>query len=69
MTDAETPKASVEKILGDFHAREDTLESFCFRTKSLVEAILQDAEIPYQSIQFEVRRQSEEEIPESRQEL
>jgi putative GTP pyrophosphokinase len=55
MTDAETPKASVEKILGDFHAREDTLESFCFRTKSLVEAILQDAEIPYQSIQFRVK--------------
>lgn len=55
MTEPETPKASIEDVLAEFNAKEPTLDALCARTKSLIEAILQDAGIPYQSIQFRVK--------------
>lgn len=58
MTDAEkqeTPKENVEGILAEFDARQGLLTAFCARTKSLIEASLQDANIDYQSVQFRVK--------------
>jgi GTP pyrophosphokinase len=49
------PKADVESVLAEFDAKEDMLAAFCARTKSLVEAILQDANIRYQSVQTRVK--------------
>jgi GTP pyrophosphokinase len=51
----ETPKADVESVLAEFDAREDRLASFCAKTKSLIEASLQDANIRYQSVQARVK--------------
>ncbi len=48
-------KASLEEILAEFGRREATLASFCARTKSLIEASLQDANIRYQSVQARVK--------------
>lgn len=55
MTEQETPKASIEEVLIEFNAMEPLLDALCLRTKSLIEAILQDAGTPYQSIQFRVK--------------
>jgi putative GTP pyrophosphokinase len=49
------PKADVESILVEFDAKEDVLAAFCARTKSLIEASLQDANIRYQSVQTRVK--------------
>jgi putative GTP pyrophosphokinase len=49
------PKQDVEKVLDEFEAREKTLLGFCSRTRALIEAILQDAGIKYQSVQFRVK--------------
>jgi putative GTP pyrophosphokinase len=51
----DTTKADVESILAEFEAKEDMLAAFCARTRSLVEAILQDAGIQYQSVQTRVK--------------
>lgn len=51
----ETPKADVESVLVEFDGREDMLAAFCARTKGLIEASLQDANIRYQSVQFRVK--------------
>ncbi len=48
-------KASLEAILAEFGRRESTLSSFCARTKGLIEASLQDANIRYQSVQARVK--------------
>jgi putative GTP pyrophosphokinase len=48
-------KASPEAILAEFGRREAMLASFCARTKSLIEASLQDANIRYQSVQARVK--------------
>jgi putative GTP pyrophosphokinase len=45
----------IEKVLAEFAGIEETLGAFCLRTKSLIEAILEDAGIRYQSIQFRVK--------------
>ena len=58
MTDSyneEPPKADVESVLAEFDAKEKMLEAFCARTKSLIEASLQDAGIRYQSVQTRVK--------------
>lgn len=49
------PKADVEKILSDFDRVEDLLTDFCERTRGLIEASLQDANIRYQSVQTRVK--------------
>jgi putative GTP pyrophosphokinase len=49
------PKTDVETVLAEFDAKEDMLAAFCGRTKSLIEASLQDANIRYQSVQFRVK--------------
>ncbi len=51
----EKPKADIEAVLAEFDAKEDMLAAFCARTKSLIEASLQDANIRYQSVQFRVK--------------
>jgi putative GTP pyrophosphokinase len=51
----EKPKAGVDRILAEFDAREDMLAAFCARTKSLIEASLQDANVQYQSVQVRVK--------------
>jgi putative GTP pyrophosphokinase len=48
-------KADIEDVLDEFAARKNLLEAFCTRTKSLIEASLQDANIPYQSVQTRVK--------------
>jgi ppGpp synthetase/RelA/SpoT-type nucleotidyltranferase len=61
MADSKSPgahKASLETILAEFDRREPTLTSFCSRTKSLIEAILQDANLRYQSVQARVKRKA-----------
>src|ERR1035441_7541149 len=55
MTETGTPKASIDEFLEEFNAKEPVLEALCTRSKSLIEAILQDAGILYQSIQFRVK--------------
>jgi putative GTP pyrophosphokinase len=51
----ETPKADVETVLAEFDGRENMLAAFCARTKGLIEASLQDANIRYQSVQARVK--------------
>jgi len=48
-------KDGIKKVLADFNAKEGTLVEFCARTKSLIEASLQDANIRYQSVQTRVK--------------
>jgi putative GTP pyrophosphokinase len=58
MTDSENPKKpkeDVDTILAEFDNREDLLAAFCAKTKSLIEACLQDAGIRYQSVQVRVK--------------
>ena len=58
MTDSENKepsKADIESVVAKFNAMEDKLGALCARTKSLIEAILQDANIRYQSVQFRVK--------------
>jgi putative GTP pyrophosphokinase len=51
----EVPRDDVDKVLADFEAKGETLAAFCAKTKSLVEAILQDANVRYQSVQTRVK--------------
>jgi putative GTP pyrophosphokinase len=58
MTDAENPeikKTDIEVVLAQFDAKEDMLAALCAKTKLLIEAILQDANIRYHSIQDRVK--------------
>src|ERR1700693_3654848 len=58
MTSSEKPgttKATVESVLADFDSAEDTLAAFCARTKVLIDASLQDANIRYHSVQSRVK--------------
>lgn len=45
----------VEAVLAEFDGRKEVLEEMCARTKSLIEACLEDADIPYQSVQTRVK--------------
>jgi len=55
-SDPKSPKADIEQVIAEFERREPTLAAFCTRTKSLIEACLDDAGIRYQSIQSRVKR-------------
>jgi putative GTP pyrophosphokinase len=58
MADSKTPdefNTGIDKVLAEFEAKEDILVAFCARTKSLIEASLQDANIRYQSVQTRVK--------------
>jgi ppGpp synthetase/RelA/SpoT-type nucleotidyltranferase len=48
-------KSSIENVLAEFSAKEEMLLALCARSKNLIEAILQDAKIHYQSVQFRVK--------------
>lgn len=48
-------KADVEAVLVEFEACQSKLADFCARTKSLIEACLQDANVKYQSVQSRVK--------------
>jgi GTP pyrophosphokinase len=47
--------ADVETVIAEFETRKDILEAFCDKTRGLIEACLQDAKIPYQSVQSRVK--------------
>jgi putative GTP pyrophosphokinase len=49
------PKADVDSILAEFDKKEAILADLCTRTRGLIEAILQNAKVPYQSVQFRVK--------------
>jgi putative GTP pyrophosphokinase len=53
--DQKPRKSDVEAVLTEFDAKEDLLGALCVRTKSLIEASLQDAGIQFQSLQFRVK--------------
>jgi putative GTP pyrophosphokinase len=55
MTDPANVKQDVEAILAEFATRKDLLESFCAKTKVLIDAALEDANIRFQSIQARVK--------------
>ena len=58
MTDSKNPqtaKCNIETVLSEFDLKEDMLGALCAKTKSLIEASLQDANIPYQSVQARVK--------------
>jgi len=46
---------SVDSILAEFERRENLLETFCAKTKQLIEECLEDAQIRYQSVQARVK--------------
>ena len=48
-------KQPVDAVLSEFDSKEDMFAALCARTKSLIEAMLQDANIPYQSVQIRVK--------------
>jgi len=52
---ASAPKRDVGSILAKFEDRQPTLTTFCAKTKALIEACLQDANIRYQSVQARVK--------------
>jgi len=54
MTGSEN-RASIEDVLAEFDRRQEMLAALCARTKSLIEASLQDANIRYQSVQARVK--------------
>src|SRR5882672_5894762 len=49
------PKADIETVLAEFDRRQEMLAALCAKTKSLIEASLQDANIRYQSVQARVK--------------
>jgi putative GTP pyrophosphokinase len=53
--DEKMPKTDVETVLDEFEAKKGMFGEFCNRTKSLIEAGLQDADIQYESVQFRVK--------------
>ena len=54
MTGSES-RTNVEDILAEFDRRQEMLAALCAKTKSLIEACLQDASIRYQSVQVRVK--------------
>ena len=48
-------RATVEEVLAEFDGKRETLSSLCAKTKGLIEVILQDAGIQYQSVQARVK--------------
>lgn len=48
-------RATVEDVLAEFDGKLETLSSLCAKTKGLIEVILQDAGIRYQSVQARVK--------------
>jgi len=54
MTGSES-RASIEDVLAEFDRRQEMLAALCAKTKSLIEASLQDANIRYQSVQARVK--------------
>jgi ppGpp synthetase/RelA/SpoT-type nucleotidyltranferase len=58
MADSKNPedaKHIVKAILSEFDSKEGMLGTLCVKTKSLIEASLEDARIPYQSVQVRVK--------------
>src|SRR6266704_1233578 len=58
MADSKNPedaKHTVEAVLSEFDSKEGMLGALCVKTKSLIEASLEDARIPYQSVQVRVK--------------
>jgi ppGpp synthetase/RelA/SpoT-type nucleotidyltranferase len=58
MADSKNPedsKRALEAVLSEFDSKEDMLAALCVKTKSLIEASLEDANIPYQSVQVRVK--------------
>ena len=58
MADSKNPegaKHALEVVLSEFDSKEDMLGALCVKTKSLIEASLEDANIPYQSVQVRVK--------------
>ena len=53
--DKQSQKADVETVLAEFDARKDDLSKLCWNTKSLVEGLLLDAKIQFQSIQGRIK--------------
>jgi ppGpp synthetase/RelA/SpoT-type nucleotidyltranferase len=51
----EEAKHTVEAVLSEFDSIEGMLGALCVKTKSLIEASLEDARIPYQSVQVRVK--------------
>jgi putative GTP pyrophosphokinase len=49
------PKVSIEQVLAEFDRKKEALTTFCEKTKILIEEILQDAKIQYQSVQARVK--------------
>lgn len=49
-------KADVESVLAEFDGKQEVLAAFCAKTRSLIEACLQDAGIRYQSVQARVKK-------------
>jgi putative GTP pyrophosphokinase len=58
MADSKSPKdakQALEAVLSEFDSKEVMLSALCVKTKSLIEASLEDAGIPYQSVQVRVK--------------
>jgi putative GTP pyrophosphokinase len=55
LSEQNLPKTEVDLVLVEFDSKEDLLQAFCVRTKNLIEASLQDADIRYESVQFRVK--------------
>lgn len=58
MADSKKPEDSkqpLEAVLSEFDSKENMLGALCAKTKSLLEASLEDAGIPYQSVQVRVK--------------
>ena len=49
------PRAEIEQVLAQFDGKKEALAAFCEKTKILIEEILQDAKIRYQSVQVRVK--------------
>lgn len=48
--------ADVEAVLIEFDSRVESLKSLCDKTKGLIEELLQDANVPHQSVQARVKK-------------
>jgi GTP pyrophosphokinase len=48
-------RANIEEVLAEFEGKKDVLEALCAKTKSLIEASLQDARIHFHSVQTRVK--------------
>jgi GTP pyrophosphokinase len=53
--DPSNRKQPLDGVLSEFDSKEDMFAALCVRTKSLIEASLEDANIPYQSVQIRVK--------------